>query len=55
MRQYAETVDADPRYAIDVRASGQEVGSFEKELFLVYGADGTLLRRRSLIPEGIEI
>lgn len=55
VRQYASTVDEDIRFEVRIRVQDQQVAVFDKETLLVYGADGTLLRRRSLIPDGIEI
>lgn len=55
MHRYAAAVDDHPRYEVQLRAKSRQIARVEKEVFLVYGSDGTLLRPRSLIPDGIEI
>ncbi|RLM59658.1 hypothetical protein DVK02_02660 [Halobellus sp. Atlit-31R] len=43
------------RYRVEVRIEGENVVVYEKETFLVYDADGNLLRSHSLIPSGVEL
>jgi len=55
-RTYGErSDDAEGGYRVVVRVDGERVVTYEKETFLVYSADGALLRSRSLIPGGVEL
>ncbi|KAB1188900.1 MULTISPECIES: DUF5793 family protein [Haloferax] len=47
--------DEDGHYRVDVAIEGEHFATFEKSMFLVYDADGGLLRGRSLIPSGVEL
>ncbi|QLH82418.1 hypothetical protein HZS54_12680 [Halosimplex pelagicum] len=53
--EYANRSGRDARYEVQIRADTGVVASFEKELLLVYNADGTLLRHASLIPSSVEM
>ncbi|MFB6092012.1 MAG: DUF5793 family protein [Haloquadratum sp.] len=52
-RDAADTDDG--RYRVEVRIDGEEAVVYEKQTFLVYDADGNLLRSHSLIPSGVEL
>lgn len=55
-RRYGEIVsDSHGRYRVDIQLGDQDLVSFDKRSLLVYNADGTLLRRHSLIPSGVEL
>ena len=56
-REYGRTAaDADDgRYRVEVSIDGDEVVVYEKQTFLVYDAEGNLLRSHSLIPSGVEL
>lgn len=54
-RRYGETVGDGARYAARFAVDDEELFSYEKRTFLVYGPDGDLLRSHSLIPSGVEI
>ena len=56
-REYGRTaVDSDDgRYRVEVNIDGDDVVAYEKQTFLVYDADGNLLRSHSLIPSGVEL
>ncbi|WP_232688405.1 DUF5793 family protein [Halobacterium zhouii] len=55
-RRYGEaTDDGDGRYRVELRVDGDELVVYEKSTFLVYSADGDLLRSQSLIPSGVEL
>ena len=55
-REYGHDADADDgRYRVEVRVDGEEAVAYEKQTFLVYDADGNLLRSHSLIPSGVEL
>jgi hypothetical protein len=55
-REYgrAET-DDDGRYRVEISLDGEDLVVYEKRTFLVYDADGNLLRSESLIPSGVEL
>ena len=55
-REYGKSTD-DPtgRYVVHIGIDGERVVTYEKTTFLVYDADGNLLRRQSLIPSGVEL
>lgn len=55
VRRYAAAVETGRRYTVELWADERQVGSFDKESLLVYDEGGALLRRRSLIPDSIEI
>ncbi|MGQ4554705.1 DUF5793 family protein [Halobellus sp. GM3] len=56
-REYGRTAadSGDGRYRVEVRIDGEEAVVYEKQTFLVYDADGNLLRSHSLIPSGVEL
>jgi hypothetical protein len=56
-REYGRTaVDSDDgQYRVEVNIDGDDVVVYEKQTFLVYDADGNLLRSHSLIPSGVEL
>jgi hypothetical protein len=56
-REYGRTAaDADDgRYRVEVSISGEKVVVYQKQTFLVYDAEGNLLRSHSLIPSGVEL
>lgn len=52
--QYAADPD-EGRYRVEISVDGEHLVSYEKQTFLVYDADGNLLRGQSLIPSGVEL
>ena len=54
-REYGLESDSDGRYRVEFDLDGEPLIAYEKETFLVYDADGNLLRRESLIPSGVEL
>jgi hypothetical protein len=55
-REYGTEGDADGgHYAITIIIDDEEVATYEKNTFLVYDADGDLMRKHSLIPSGVEL
>ena len=56
-REYGhDAADAeDGRYRVEVSIDGEDLVTYEKQTFLVYDADGNLLRSHSLIPSGVEL
>jgi len=55
-RRYGEqTSDDDGRYDVTIRIDGDHLVAYEKQTFLVYDEEGSLLRQRSLIPGGVEL
>ncbi|MFB6154954.1 MAG: DUF5793 family protein [Haloferacaceae archaeon] len=55
-RAYGEQSDAESgRYRVELSINGEPLVTYEKETFLVYDADGNLLRSKSLIPSGVEL
>ena len=54
--RYGEaTDDGDGHYRVELHVDGDELIVYEKSTFLVYSADGDLLRSQSLIPSGVEL
>ena len=56
-REYGKS-DADGRdgqYRVELRTDDGDTVVYEKRTFLVYDADGNLLRGHSLIPSGVEL
>jgi hypothetical protein len=47
--------DGDGRYRVQVAVEGDPLATYEKRTFLVYDAEGNLLRSESLIPSGVEL
>jgi hypothetical protein len=55
-REYGRHADdGDGRYRVHVAVDGDTLVDYEKRTFLVYDADGNLLRSESLIPSGVEL
>ncbi|MFC3476138.1 DUF5793 family protein [Halobacterium litoreum] len=55
-RRYGEsTDDGEGRYRVEILVDGEQLAVYEKSTFLVYSADGDLLRGHSLIPSGVEL
>lgn len=55
VRQYVNVTGSDIACAIQLSTDEGVVVTYEKQIFLVYDPNGTLLRRYSLIPDGVEI
>ncbi|WP_251343511.1 DUF5793 family protein [Haloplanus halophilus] len=55
-REYGQSTDDDAgRYSVVLRIDGETVATYSKSTFLVYDANGSLLRSKSLIPSGVEL
>jgi hypothetical protein len=54
-REFGKTASEEGRYRVEIRVDGEHVVDYEKQTFLVYDADGNLLRGQSLIPSGVEL
>jgi hypothetical protein len=55
-REYGRSTDADDgRYRVEISIDGDDFAVYEKQTFLVYDAEGNLLRSESLIPSGVEL
>ncbi|ERG96733.1 DUF5793 family protein [Haloquadratum walsbyi] len=57
-REYGHDAGVDTeggRYRVELYIEGNEAVVYHKETFLVYDADGKLLRSHSLIPSGVEL
>ncbi|MFC7255943.1 DUF5793 family protein [Haloplanus litoreus] len=55
-REYGQSIDADGgRYSVVLRIDGEPLATYSKSTFLVYDANGSLLRSKSLIPSGVEL
>ena len=55
-REYGRQADdGDGRYRVRVVADDDLLVDYEKRTFLVYDAEGNLLRSESLIPSGVEL
>jgi len=55
-REYGQSTDADSgRYSVVIRIDGETLATYSKSTFLVYDANGSLLRSKSLIPSGVEL
>ena len=54
-RNYGEAADDDGCYRVVITTDDDELVTYEKRTFLVYDADGGILREESLIPSGIEL
>jgi hypothetical protein len=55
-RSYGEqALDDEGRYEIRILFDGEQFVSYDKQTFLVYDENGSLLRDHSLIPSGIEL
>lgn len=55
VRRYADTTDRRPSYTLCFQTQRAVRWTYEKQVLLVYGADGLLHRRQSLIPNGVEV
>jgi hypothetical protein len=54
-REYGQSTGDDERYRVSLRIDGDTVAEYAKRTFLVYDANGSLLRSKSLIPSGVEL
>jgi hypothetical protein len=55
-REYGQSTDRDGgRYSVVLRIDGEPLATYSKSTFLVYDANGSLLRSKSLIPSGVEL
>lgn len=55
-REYGKASgNPDGRYRVDIRTEDDALVTYDKSTFLVYDADGSLLRNESLIPSGVEL
>jgi myo-inositol-hexaphosphate 3-phosphohydrolase len=54
-REYGQSTDDGGRYRVTLRIDGEPVATYSKSTFLVYDANGSLLRSKSLIPSGVEL
>jgi hypothetical protein len=54
-RDYMTTNEDEGRYEMRLRTDEETVLTCEKNTFLVYDHQGSLLRQRSLIPSGVEL
>lgn len=54
-REYGETTDGDASYRVEIAFEDETLVEYGKDTFLVYDAEGNLLRTESLIPSGVEL
>jgi hypothetical protein len=54
-RRFGQTGDDEGRYAVHIAVGDEELVAYDKRTFLVYDAEGSLLRQHSLIPSGVEL
>jgi hypothetical protein len=54
-REYGQSTGDTGRYAVTLRIDGEPLTTYSKSTFLVYDANGSLLRSKSLIPSGVEL
>lgn len=47
--------DEDGSYNVHIEVNGDRMVSYDKQTFLVYDQEGSLLRGHSLIPSGVEL
>jgi hypothetical protein len=54
-RAYGKAGEDDGCFRVEISVEGDPLVTYEKRTFLVYDADGNLLRSESLIPSGVEL
>ncbi|QCS43177.1 DUF5793 family protein [Natrinema versiforme] len=54
-RGYGEDADDEGRYEVAITLDGDPFVTYDKQTFLVYDDEGSLLRQHSLIPSGVEL
>lgn len=54
-REFGKRAEVDELYRIIIQIDGEEVVAYDKRTFLMYNAEGNLLRNHSLIPSGVEL
>lgn len=54
-REYGERADGESSFGVNIAVDDETLVTYEKDTFLVYDADGNLLRTESLIPSGVEL
>ena len=54
-RRFGQAGDDDGRYEVHITVDDEELVAYDKRTFLVYDAEGSLLRQHSLIPSGVEL
>ncbi|WP_338738869.1 DUF5793 family protein [Haloplanus salilacus] len=54
-REYGKSTGDTGQYAVTLRIDGEPLTTYSKSTFLVYDANGSLLRSKSLIPSGVEL
>jgi hypothetical protein len=54
-REYGTDAEGTDRYRVRVFDGTERVQQYDKGTFLVYNTEGSLLRRHSLIPSGVEL
>ncbi|WP_435347518.1 DUF5793 family protein [Haloarchaeobius sp. HRN-SO-5] len=54
-RRYGESAGDEGEYTVHILLDGEDFVTYEKSTFLVYNAEGNLLRNQSLIPSGVEL
>ncbi|MFB6100944.1 MAG: DUF5793 family protein [Haloplanus sp.] len=54
-REYGKSNDGGGQYRVSLRIDGDPLATYSKSTFLVYDANGSLLRSESLIPSGVEL
>ena len=54
-REYGRHDGSEGRYHVEIDVDGEPLVTYDKETFLVYDAEGNLLRHESLIPSGVEL
>ncbi|ERH12057.1 MAG: hypothetical protein J07HB67_01069 [halophilic archaeon J07HB67] len=54
-REYGESVGDGGQFAVEIAVDDDVLVTYQKETFLVYDAEGNLMRTESLIPSGVEL
>lgn len=54
-REFGKQTEVTDLYRLIIQIDGEEVVAYDKRTFLIYNADGNLLRNHSLIPSGVEL